>query len=595
MTDSSNQCIMQGIGVSPGIVIGRAFLLDRAKLKPTMEKIPSDQVAAEIDRFLKAVASAREELQQAHDQALANAVDSNLAQEHLYLFDVHLMMMDDKMLIDDSVKLIREKKINAEWALSLNVERIGRIFTRMNDPYMRERQSDINHVAQRILRHLMRSDFDSIDKIASGVILVAHDLSPADTMQLNLSRVRAFVTDLGGRTSHTAIVARSMEIPAVIGLERATEIINGGDRLIVDGIDGRLIINPNSEQLRAYEERTERYRFFRQQLLHNRHLEPITRDGFTIELAANIETPEEIVSALDHGASTIGLYRTEFLYLGRPDLPSEEEQFITYKGAIEQMGDMGMTIRTLDLGSDKLAAIHHFHEDTINPAMGLRSIRLCLKHRDIFRTQLRAILRASVHGRTKILFPMISGLREWRQTVACVDEVKAELRREGIPIAEDIKLGTMIEVPAAAVIADLLAREVDFFSIGTNDLIQYTLAVDRVNEHVSSFYEPLHPAVLRLLIQTIEAAHGNGIPVSLCGEMAGEPIYALVLLGLNIDQLSMNALSIPYLKKILRESTFQEAQKLVQVCQTFSTAKEVETYVHEQMANRFLDDFLMKL
>jgi len=594
MNKTKNQYILQGIGVSPGIVIGRAFLLDRAKLKPAMEKISSEQVQAEIERYLQAIAAARRELLDGHEKLVENSAENHGNQKHLYLFDVHLMMMDDKMLTDDTVKLIREKKISAEWALSLNVERIKKIFDRMDDPYMRERQNDITHVAERILRQLMKSEYDSIDKISKNVIIIAHDLSPADTMQLNLNKVKAFVTDLGGRTSHTAIIARSMEIPAVVGLERATEMINGGNQLIVDAIDGRIIVSPTPEQIRMYKEKAEKHRFFQEQLIQNRHLPPLTKDGYTIELAANIESPEEAESSMSHGAGAIGLYRTEFIYLNRTDLPSEEEHYLTYKRALQNATGQEITIRTLDLGYDKISS-HAFHEDTINPAMGLRGIRLCFKQKEIFRQQLRGILRASHHGKIKILFPMISGVRDIKQAIGMLTEVKNELRQQNIPFDENIPVGVMIEIPSAAVIADLLAPEVDYFSVGTNDLIQYTLAVDRVNEHVSCFYEPLHPSILRLLQTTIEAAHGNGIPVSVCGEMAGEPLYTLVLMGLGLDQLSMNPFSVPYIKKIIRNSTYKEAQEIVAKCLTFKVATEVEEYVAEQMRQRFPDDFLMNL
>ncbi len=594
MNKTDNQCILQGIGVSPGIVIGRAFLLDRAKLKPTMEKIPSEQVQAEIERFSHAIATARQGLLDGHEKLVETSAENNGNQKHLYLFDVHLMMMDDKMLTDDTIKLIREKKISAEWALNLNVEKIKKIFNRMDDPYMRERQTDITHVAERILRQLMKSDYDSIEKISKDVILIAHDLSPADTMQLNLNKVKAFATDLGGRTSHTAIIARSMEIPAVVGLERATEIINGGNQLIVDAIKGLIIVSPTAEQIRAYREKAEKHRFFQQQLIQNQHLPPLTKDGYTIELAANIENPEEAESAIHHGAGAIGLYRTEFIYLNRDDFPSEEEHYLTYKKALQNASGQEITIRTLDLGYDKLSR-HNFHEDSINPAMGLRGIRLCFEQKEIFRQQLRGILRASHYGKVKILFPMISGVRDIRQAIGILDDVKDELRHQGIPFDENIPVGIMIEVPSAAVIADLLAPEVDYFSVGTNDLIQYTLAVDRVNEHVSCFYEPLHPSILRLLQGTIEAAHENGIPVSVCGEMAGDPLYTLVLMGLGLDQLSMNPLSIPYIKRIIRNSTYEEAREIVSKCLTFKIATEVEKYVAEQMRQRFPDDLLMNL
>jgi phosphotransferase system enzyme I (PtsI) len=587
--------ILNGVGVSPGIAIGRAFLLDRAKLKPRGEKISSNQVVPEVERFLAAVDSARVELELIKDKTLKNG-SVEVGGQHNYIFDVHLLMLKDKMLIDDTVTLIREKKINAEWALNINSDKIIDFFKQMQDSYLRERQSDVAHVSELILRHLSKGEYDSIEKISRGVIIVAHDLSPADTLQLDPDRVKAFVTDLGGRTSHTAIVARSIEIPAVVGSEYATEKINGGDRLIVDGIEGKVIVNPSRTQLLTYQEKRKQYDQFQAHLILNRDLPAETTDGFRVALAGNIETPEETESIIAHGAANIGLYRTEFLFLNRDNLPSEEEHFLTYKKVVESLPpENTTTIRTFDLGADKIAESEQFHEDSVNPALGLRGIRLCLNHQEIFVTQIRGILRASHYGQLKIMLPMISGLQELRQALAIIAEVKAALEREGVPFDHEIPVGIMIEVPSAAVISDQLAREVDFFSIGTNDLIQYTLALDRSNEHVSYLYEPLHPAILRLLHQIITNAQEAGIPVSICGEMAGEPLYTLILLGLGLDKLSMNAISIPHIKQIIRQSTFAEAQAMLAESLKMETAADVESYVAKEMNQRFPETFLMKI
>ncbi len=596
--DNNNQtlsCVVSGVGASPGIAIGRAFLLDRGKLKPRGEKISSDQVGAETERFLEALTRARQELEEIKEKTL-KAGGNEVSSQHDYIFDVHLLMMKDKMLVDDTLTLIKEKKINAEWALSLNSEKIINFFKQMQDGYLRERQSDVAHVSERILRHLTKSEYDSIDKISRGVIIVAHDLSPADTLQLNPQKVSAFVTDLGGRTSHTAIVARSLEIPAVVGTEHATVKINGGDRLVVDGIDGKIIVNPSREQLVAYQEKKKQYNSFQAHLILNRDLPAETSDGFRVALAGNIETPEETESIISHGASNIGLYRTEFLYLNRQTLPSEEEHFLTYKKVTESLPpESNTTIRTFDLGADKIASSEHFHEDSINPALGLRGVRLCLNRQDIFVTQLRGILKASHFGKLKIMLPMISGLNEIRQAREIIEVTKLELEREGVPFDSKIPVGIMIEVPSAAIISDQLAKEVDFFSIGTNDLIQYTLALDRSNEHVSYLYEPLHPAILRLLTQVIDNARAAQIPVSVCGEMAGEPLYTLILLGLGLDKLSMNAISIPHVKQIIRQSTFVEARQILEEALLMNTAFEIEAYVAKEMNRRFPETFLMKI
>jgi phosphotransferase system enzyme I (PtsI) len=432
---------------------------------------------------------------------------------------------------------------------------------------------------------------DDITKIKGKVIVVAHDLSPADTLQVNLNHVAGFITDIGGRVSHTAILSRSLGIPAVVGLEVATSLINGGDPLIIDGETGEVVINPTEEVSQSFLERKRRTRSMDREILKYASLPAETRDGVRVRLQANIEMVEEISSAKKHGAEGIGLYRTEILYLNRKDLPTEEEHFQTYRRLVENIYPATATIRTLDIGGDKFLPDYSKNNE-LNPALGLRAIRFSLKETDIFKTQLRGILRASAHGKLRILFPMISGIEEIRQAKAILGEAKKGLAKAKISFDEKIEIGAMIEIPSASDIADILAREVDFFSIGTNDLIQYALAVDRINEHVSYLYEPLHPAVLRIIRWVVQSGHQAGIPVAICGEMATEPAYAIVLLGLGLDEFSMNPVSIPKVKKVLRMSRFEETRLLVEQLFQFSTASEIEGYVRNWMAKRFPEDFI---
>jgi len=399
-----------------------------------------------------------------------------------------------------------------------------------------------------------------------------------------------FVTNAGGKTSHTAIMARALEIPSVVGLERVTKEVESGDTIVVDGTIGVVIIRPTDETLRKYYEKKQKYEQLEKELFKYKDLPAETPDGFHIKLLANIELIEELSSVLEHGAEGIGLYRTEFLYLNRKDLPSEEEHFNIYKKVIEKIAPYPATIRTLDLGGDKFLSRIDLAEE-MNPVMGLRAIRLCLKEVNIFKTQLRALLRASIFGELKILFPMISGMRETFQIKEILEELKHELKKKKIPFNPNIKIGIMIEIPSAATIADLLAREVDFFSIGTNDLIQYTLAIDRVNEHVSYLYNPLHPSIIRLIKTVVEAAHNNGIEVVMCGEMAGDPLYLPILLGLGIDKLSMNPLCILKIKKILRSMTYHESQEFIKVIDHFKTATEIENFMRQEMRRILPEEF----
>jgi phosphotransferase system enzyme I (PtsI) len=576
---------IQGIGASPGIVVGKAYLVERFKVRLPQKQIASGQVEEEVNRFLNAIQKSQNQLTEIKEKILDPEV-----RKHSFILDVHSMILNDEMLLQDTVGTIRKKKVNAEWALDLTLEKLDTAFKAIEDEYLRERSSDLHYVAARIFRNLLGKKHDDIAKIKGKVIVVAHDLSPADTLQMNLEHVAGFITDIGGKVSHTAILSRSLGIPAVVGLEVATSLINGGDQLIIDGETGEVVINPTEEVSKSFLERKRRTRLIEREVLKYASLPAETRDGVRVRLQANIEMVEEISSSKMHGAEGIGLYRTEILYLNRKDLPTEEEHFRTYRRLVESIYPATATVRTLDIGGDKFLP-DYSKSNELNPALGLRAIRFSLKETEIFKTQLRGILRASVHGKLRILFPMISGVEEIRQAKAILEEVKKGLTRAKIPFDETMQIGAMIEIPSASDIADILAKEVDFFSIGTNDLIQYALAVDRINEHVSYLYEPLHPAVLRIIRWVVQSGHQAGIPVAICGEMAAEPAYAVVLLGLGLDELSMNPVSIPKVKKVLRMSRFEESRSLVEQLFQFPTASEIERFVREWMADRFPEDF----
>ncbi len=579
--------LIQGIGASPGIVMGKAFLVERAKVRMPQKRIRPEEVEAEVERFLKAIQVSKDQLLEIKEKILDPEV-----RRHAFILDVHLMILDDQMLIQDTINFIRKRKVNSEWALDLTLEKLDTAFKSIEDEYLRERRSDLHYVSARVFRNLLGKKHDDITRIKGKVIVVAHDLSPADTIQMNMKQVAGFITDIGGRVSHTAILARSLGIPAVVGLEVATSLINGGDLLVIDGESGEVIINPTEEVSQSFLERKKRIKAVEREVLKYANLPAETRDGVRVLLQANIEMVDEIGSARGYGAEGIGLYRTELLYLNRKELPTEEEHFQTYRQLAEKVYPAGATIRTLDIGGDKFLSTYSKNNE-MNPAMGLRAIRFSFKELDIFKTQLRGILRASVYGKLRILFPMISGVHEIRRAKAVLEEVKKSLTKAKIPFDPEIAIGAMIEIPSASLIADLLAEEVDFFSIGTNDLIQYSLAVDRINEHVSYLYEPLHPAILRSIRGVVKSAHQRGIPVAICGEMAAEPAYTLILLGMGLDEFSMNPVAIPKVKKILRMSRFEETLGLVEKVFQFSTASEIESYVRNWMAERFPEDFIM--
>ncbi|MBI5047793.1 MAG: phosphoenolpyruvate--protein phosphotransferase [Deltaproteobacteria bacterium] len=588
MTDQTKtDIVLKGIGVSPGIKIGRAYLVDGGSLEtPAYCYLDTTYISSETKRFKDAVHESKDQLLKIRNKLLKDGK----GKEHIRIIDAHIMMLEDKMLIDDTIKIIKKEKVNAEWAIRMVMKEIREFFDSIDDEYIRERGSDIDHICDRVLKNLMGKKHEAIAEIKEEVIVVAHDLAPTDTAQMVKGKILGFLTDIGGKTSHTAIVARSLEIPAVVGLENITQKVNAGDTLIIDGASGLVVINPSKKVIKEYEKKRGQYSDYEKLLHHYRKLPAEMQDGRRIRLMGNIEMVEEVSSILDHGADGIGLYRTEFLYLNRKDLPTEDEHFKVYKDVVEKVSPHPTIIRTLDIGGDKFLSQMELAPE-MNPAMGLRAIRFCLKEPDIFKTQLKGILRASVFGNLKIMFPMISGVEELRKAKVIMEEAKEELRTQGVPFNPKIFVGAMVEVPSAAIIADILAKEVDFFSIGTNDLLQYSLAIDRVNEHVAYLYEPLHPAVLRIIKHIVDAAHNSGIAVGVCGEMAGEPEHALILLGLGLDQLSMNALSILKVKKVIRSIKYSEAKEIGEKALAFSTAQEIERFIKGEMAKRFPEEY----
>ena len=565
--------------MSSGIAFGRAYLIGRDTLKAPRHHIEPDDIDTEVARLYKAIGLS--------DKQLAK-IKEKLASEHesdYHIITAHQMMLHDEHMVGAAVEYIKEDKINAEWALRRAVDDIRSVFDSIEDPYLRERKSDVEFVFDRVLRNLLGRMTGPLAPPPDAVV-VAYDLSPADTAQLHKAAVSGLITDAGGKTSHTAIIARAHEIPAVVGLEDITEVVESDDLLVIDGATGVVIVNPSAATVAEYRDEQ------RRQVAQGMHLQTMKdlparlRDGTDIQLLANIDGPEEIDDAIDYGAVGVGLFRTEYLYMTGETLPDEEAHYTNACRVLEKLKGRPATIRTFDLGADKLAKfVEEADLDEMNPALGLRSVRLCLSDlgKDLFRAQLRGLLRASAHGPIKLMFPMISGVAELRAVKAIVDDVKLELRTSGQDFDEQIKLGIMIEMPSAALTADLLARECDFFSIGTNDLIQYTMAVDRVNEYVSYLYEPLHPALMRLIAMVVDAAKVANIPVTVCGEMAGEPMIASILVGLGIRELSMSAVSIPEVKDAVRQMALDDTQRLVARVKTVSTSAEVRAIVSAYM------------
>src|SRR5712691_7325009 len=572
----------KGIGVSPGIAIGRAVIIERREASVFRVPIRQEDVQSEVNRFLEALEKTRDELLE-----LKHKVSRSMGDEYASIFEAHAMMVSDPSFADKVVQKIESEQVNAEWALAEVQDELQARFQSFEDEYLREREADVKDVADRLQTHLQGIAHHDLSEITHDVVILADDLTPSDTIHFNRRPIVGFATETGGRTSHTSIIAKSLFMPAVIGVPRLTKIVDNDELVIVDGYEGTLLVNPTPAMVTEYRSRVTRHAEAEKHLLENRGLAAVTRDSRQISLQANIELVEELGDAIKFGAEGIGLYRSEFLYISKsPDLPSEEEHFSVYKRLAESTAPHWCVIRTFDLGGKKLAReVMGVKED--NPVLGLRALRLCMRHRDMFRTQLRALLRASAFGKMKIMFPLVSGVQELRQVKTLIREIRLELDAEGVAYNPDLQIGIMIEVPSAALIADMLATEADFFAIGTNDLIQYSLAIDRSNENVSYLYEPLHPALLRLIKGVIDAGKRGGIPVSLCGEMASDPIYAVVLLGLGLEIFSMNPSAIPVIKNIIRSVRYRDCRRIAEVALQKKTAQEIEEFVIESVAMRF--------
>lgn len=570
--------IFSGIAASPGIAMGRLCIIDRSRVVVPEYQIAPEAVSRETARLARAIEDTRVEL-----EALKSRLAESDGKDHLFFIETHLMILVDERLISETSEIIKTGMVNAEGALRRTLHRYRETFATIGDPYLRERISDVETVIERVLRSMSGSPAEPFPEHDGQIVIAAHDISPSDMLQINRANVQAIITEIGGQTSHTAILARALDLPAVMGVEGITHLLQDNVAVIVDGLSGHVTVDPDQEAFQASLRRKQHYEYVEYELLKTAPLPAATRDGHAICLRGNVEIPEEGASVLAHGGSGIGLYRTEMLFMNRSVLPDEEEQLAIYRSMQSAIAPFPLTIRTLDAGGDKLLEGTNQPAES-NPVLGVRAIRLSLSMPDEFKKQLRAILRTSATGPVRIMFPMISGVEEIRSAKVLLEEAKQELTASELPFDNGVQIGVMIEIPAAVTLADLLAREVDFFSVGTNDLIQYTLAIDRSNEQLSHMYQPLHPAVLRSLRRIVQAAHAAGIPACLCGEMAGNPLYLPVLLGLGFDELSMGAWSILRVKQVLRRCTMDTAARIADGCFEFSTAAEVEMFLKSEIS-----------
>ena len=573
---------LRGVAVSPGIAIAGAYVRRPEEVVVPNFIVDAEKVEAEVERFRASLDRTREEIRGAQAR-----LAEQMGEDHAQIFAAHLLILDDTRAIEDTEELIRSQRMCAEFAFNRVIGRILDSFDRIGDPYLRERSADIQDVRRRLLHSLTGQEFRRFGTLNEESIIVAHDLAPSDTAMIDRRFVLGMATDLGGRTSHTAILARSYGIPAVVGLDTLSEQAQHGDSIIVDGNMGIVVLRPTDETRDEYERARQRFIELERQMLTLKEFPAITLDGRKIELSANIKSPDESEIAIAKGAKGVGLYRTEYFFLSRDHLPSEDEQAESYAQIVRALAPETVIFRSLDIGGDKFASYLGPGKSELNPFLGWRGIRFLLTRRDIFRTQLRAFLRASAAGKLKIMFPMITGLEEVRAARALVNEVRVELEEEGYRCDPGVEVGIMIETPAAVAIADLLARETDFFSIGSNDLIQYTLAVDRGNARINYLFEPMHPSILRLIRNTVEAGHAHGIWVGMCGEVAGDPLYSVLLVGLGLDELSISAYMIPEVKRIIRSITYDEAKMLVRKAMGLCTAAEIRHLVSAVMHERF--------
>ncbi|MEY2562943.1 MAG: phosphoenolpyruvate-protein phosphotransferase system enzyme [Verrucomicrobiota bacterium] len=581
--DATEETRFQGVGVSPGIARGVIHVVREESDEVARHRIQAADIPDEIGRFETALIQTRAQILEMQER-----IAESIGAKDAGIFDAHLLVVEDRTLIDEVLRKLEADLCNVEFVFQEVATHYADTLSKIDDPYLRERALDIQDVTKRVVRNLQGKAPKSFLALEVRHVLVAHNITPSDTATMNRAFVLGLATDLGSRTSHTAIMARSLGIPAVVGLHDATEKLETGQQILLDGYSGLLILNPTPETLWHYGELEHRKGQVAAQLTGLRETKSTTRDGRHIVLSANVELPEEVESAPRNGAEGIGLYRTEFLYLNRTTLPSEEEQYATYRKVAEQVQPHPLIIRTFDLGGDKVAGSMDAG-DELNPFLGERAIRFCLENPEMFKAQLRAIIRASAVGNVKIMFPMISGLEELRRALACLEECKAELEREGQDFNRETEVGAMIEIPSAAISADRLAREVDFFSIGTNDLIQYAIAVDRVNERIAHLYEPTHPAVLRLLKMVADAAHAHDIWVGVCGEMAGDLALVPLLLGLGMDELSVGSSLVPRVKRAVQTLTHTECQHLVAEVMELDTSSAILARCTEMAQRNYAD------
>ncbi|CAL27616.1 phosphoenolpyruvate--protein phosphotransferase [Staphylococcus carnosus] len=568
---------IKGIAASDGVAIAKAYLLVEPDLSFDNESVTDTD--AEVAKFNGALNKSKVELTK-----IRNNAEKQLGADKAAIFDAHLLVLEDPELIQPIEDKIKNESVNAAQALTDVSNQFITIFESMDNEYMAERAADIRDVSKRVLAHILGVELPNPSIVDESVVIIGNDLTPSDTAQLNKEYVQGFVTNIGGRTSHSAIMSRSLEIPAVVGTKSITEEVEAGDTIVVDGMTGDVLINPSDEVIAEYQEKRENFFKDKQELQKLRDAESVTADGHHVELAANIGTPNDLPGVIENGAEGIGLYRTEFLYMGRDQMPTEEEQFEAYKAVLEAMKGKRVVVRTLDIGGDKELPYLDLPEE-MNPFLGYRAIRLCLDQPEIFRPQLRALLRASVFGKLNIMFPMVATIQEFRDAKALLEEERANLKNEGYEVADDIELGIMVEIPSTAALADIFAKEVDFFSIGTNDLIQYTMAADRMSERVSYLYQPYNPAILRLVKQVIEASHAEGKWTGMCGEMAGDQTAIPLLLGLGLDEFSMSATSILKARRLIRSLNESEMKELSERAVQCATSEEVVDLVEEYTKN----------
>lgn len=574
--------VYYGIPVSPGFVIGKAFKLD----SDVSSEIPNysispKQVPLEIARFEAALTKTRKQIKE-----IQNKIAVAMGTEHAEIFNAHLLVIEDRVLIEEVIKNVQEKLVNVEIIFIEVSNKYAQIFDKIDDEYLRERSSDIKDVSRRIIQNLMGKESKDLSQLDSEVIVVSYDIAPSETATMHKEKVAGFATDIGSRTSHTAIMARTLEIPAVVGLHDVSKKIKSDATIIVDGNRGLVIVNPSKKTLERYGKEKTRLDVYEEELAQLRDLPAETQDGYRIKIAANIEMAEDVPSVISHGAEEIGLYRTEFFYMNRRDLPTEDEHYEAYFTVAKKMYPKPVVIRTLDIGGDKFISQLDVPQD-MNPFLGWRAIRFCLAQPEIFKVQLRAILRASALGNLKMMYPMISGIGEIRHANRLLEEVKQDCIKHGISFDKSMEVGAMIEVPSAAITADLLAKEVDFFSIGTNDLIQYSMAVDRVNEKIAYLYKPTHPAVLRLIRSIVDAGHKHNIWVGVCGEMASEPALALLLMGLGVEELSCSSVAIPELKKVFRSMRYTDIENLLNIVMEMNDPDEIH-YTAQKLVNEYV-------